>query len=105
MLKKYILECDKCGKEIDGMNEEVWSYNGEDICNDCNNTETKQQNGGNVMSENMSTVKVSAIKAETQKAWLATLEDGKEIWFPKSQCKMEDNEIKIPEWLAKEKGI
>lgn len=35
-------------------------------------------------------------------------EDGKgsrEIWFPKSQAKVEDGKIIVPAWIAKEKGI
>ena len=31
--------------------------------------------------------------------------DSREIWFPKSQAKIEDGKIIVPVWMAKEKGI
>jgi hypothetical protein len=52
-----------------------------------------------------SRVKVASIKHETPKAWLAIMEDSKEIWFPKSQCKLSDDLMTVPNWLLKEKGV
>jgi hypothetical protein len=57
------------------------------------------------MDEVMSTLEVRSIKHETPKAWLAILEDDKEVWFPKSQCKMDGNTLSVPGWLLKEKGL
>lgn len=49
---------------------------------------------------------VKSIKHETPKAWLAILEDGSEVWFPKSQCsKKEDNTLLVPDWLLETKNI
>ena len=51
------------------------------------------------------TITVKSIKHETDKAWLAILEDNSEVWFPKSQCSMLDNAIKVPGWLAEAKSL
>ena len=49
---------------------------------------------------------IKSVKHETSKAWLAILKDDSEVWFPKSQCSMEkDNLISVPEWLMKAKNI
>ena len=53
----------------------------------------------------MKDIKVDSIKHETPKAWLVILEDKKEVWFPKSQCKYEDGIMSVPEWLCKEKDL
>lgn len=55
----------------------------------------------------MDTVKidVDGITRETDKAKLFQTAEG-EIWIPVSQIEDEtDDEITIPEWLAKEKGL
>jgi hypothetical protein len=46
------------------------------------------------------------IKWETDKAWLVVM-DGKELWFPKSQCSINTKKkiIIIPDWLATEKEL
>jgi hypothetical protein len=43
---------------------------------------------------------------ETNKAWLLDIQ-GEEIWIPKSQCDIneDDHTIEIPEWLADKKGL
>ncbi len=50
-------------------------------------------------------INVKSVKQETDKAWLTVLEDGSEVWFPKSQCSMEDNKIHVPGWLVKAKDL
>ena len=56
--------------------------------------------------EDARTISLKSVKHETPKAWLAILDDDKEVWFPKSQCEMtEDNKLSVPEWLLKEKGL
>lgn len=52
----------------------------------------------------MTEVEIKSIKHETPKAWLAIMEDDREIWFPKSQCELNDGVLSVPEWLMKEKG-
>ena len=51
------------------------------------------------------TLNIQSVKRETPKAWLAILKNGSEIWFPKSQCSIDDNSLTLPDWLAKAKGI
>ena len=53
------------------------------------------------------TIKYSSIKAQTGKAYLIMFPDNTSSWLPKSQIKLKTktNEIKIPKWLAREKGI
>jgi len=43
---------------------------------------------------------------ETEIAWLVKI-DKEEIWFPKSQCELDedDKKVEVPEWLAIEKGL
>ena len=57
--------------------------------------------------EDAKVLDIKSVKLETPKAWLAILEDGIEIWFPKSQCSMGENTLKItvPEWLLRAKDI
>lgn len=47
------------------------------------------------------------IKAETDKAYLFTLEDGREIWAPKSQVDLLETRdaVRMPMWLAREKEL
>jgi hypothetical protein len=46
------------------------------------------------------------IKAETEKAYLFS-NDETSVWLPKSQCQWDDtdNEMTMPEWLAKDKEL
>ena len=46
------------------------------------------------------------IVAETDMAWLVRI-DGEEYWLPQSQCEINEDyqQIRIPNWLAKEKEI
>lgn len=39
---------------------------------------------------------------ETPRAWLVEIE-GREHWLPKSQCRLTDKRIEIPNWLWREK--
>lgn len=48
---------------------------------------------------------VKSIKHETPKSWLAVLEDNSEVWFPKSQCTLEDNTLTVPDWLIEAKNL
>ena len=58
-------------------------------------------------------INVESILRETSAAFLVELEDGTQLWIPKSQMAdpddykegMGDCVISITEWLAKEKGI
>jgi len=52
-------------------------------------------------------IDVKDVKIETDKAWLAILKDGNEVWFPKSQCNMQMNktQLVVPEWLLKAKSL
>ena len=65
------------------------------------------------MSKPSVTVAVKIVQRETDKALLVALEDGQEIWMPKSQI-MSGSEVssegdsgmmKISEWIAGEKGL
>ena len=56
------------------------------------------------------TITIEKIVRETDKAVLITCEIewagarlGREIWFPKSQIKVEDSTLLCPAWLAKAK--
>jgi len=51
------------------------------------------------------TLNVESIKRETEKAWLTVFDNGDEVWLPKSQCKLKDNKISIPSWLARANNI
>lgn len=44
---------------------------------------------------------------ESDSAWLIRTADGDEVWLPKSQCELDedDNRVDVPEWLAIEKGL
>lgn len=41
---------------------------------------------------------------ETDEAWLLDI-DCEEMWFPKACCRIEDNYITMPVWLADDKGL
>ena len=49
---------------------------------------------------------VEAVTAETDKAWLVTIE-GSEYWLPKSQCELDSKRktVSIPKWLARQKEL
>ena len=53
-----------------------------------------------------STVKLDVIEIlhDTAKAWNIKLNDGI-YWLPKSQCRIVNKQVYIPEWLAKSKEI
>lgn len=51
------------------------------------------------------TIKIKSVKHETDMAWLAILEDGSEVWFPKSQCSLKENSLLVPDWLVEAKNI
>jgi hypothetical protein len=57
------------------------------------------------MMNDLMNVSIKSVKHETPKAWLTILEDNQEIWFPKSQCKIDGTTISAPRWLVKEKGL
>jgi len=47
-----------------------------------------------------------SIIRETENAWLIRLDNGDELFFPKSQTDWEGHELwSIPHWLAEEKGL
>jgi hypothetical protein len=56
---------------------------------------------------------VDLIKSETDRAFLVVLEDGEEVWLPKSQISDPDDymagdenvALSITEWIADQKGI
>lgn len=50
-------------------------------------------------------IKIKNVKHETPKAWLAIMEDDKEVWLPKSQCQLKENVMSIPDWLVEEKEL
>lgn len=50
-------------------------------------------------------IPINGIAKETEKAWQIILDTGEIIWFPKSQCRIVDGVLFVPEWIAKEKGI
>lgn len=58
------------------------------------------------MEDENRTIDYDELKTETNKAWLLDIE-GEEIWFPKSQCDLDEESscIEIPKWLAKAKGL
>ena len=41
---------------------------------------------------------------ETDMSWLLDI-DCEEIWFPKSLCRIEENEIIMPYWLAEKNNL
>lgn len=59
------------------------------------------------------TLKVAKVEAVSPKAILVHLEDGQEVWLPKSQLQDADSfvkgaenlEIQASEWIAGEKGL
>lgn len=58
----------------------------------------------------MSKVTVEKVVRETEKAYLVAVEvengagrRGKEVWWPKSQVKMHDGYMEVPEWLVEAK--
>jgi len=51
------------------------------------------------------TIKLDAtVIKQTEKAWQVKLPSGF-YWLPKSQCRMVNNKIYIPKWLADSKQI
>lgn len=42
---------------------------------------------------------------ETENAWQIKLLNGEIYWFPKSQCRIIDNYILVPEWLIIKNNI
>ena len=58
-------------------------------------------------TDELHAVDYEKILIETQKAWLVGISDDFEVWLPKSECKLdnENNIIYIPFWLVSEKGI
>lgn len=44
------------------------------------------------------------IVVETDMSWLLDI-DCEEIWFPKSLCRIEENEIIMPYWLAEKNNL
>lgn len=47
------------------------------------------------------------VETETDLAWLFEIDGGEQVWFPKSQCELDDSQtsILVPLWLAKAKGL
>lgn len=58
------------------------------------------------MSDKMRPYHYDNLEHETDEAWLLRM-DVYNIWFPKSQCNINEDEeiIEVPEWLAIEKGL
>lgn len=56
---------------------------------------------------------VSLVKRETEKAFLLRLEDGSEVWVPRSQVSEpddyeegdEDCTVSVTEWFAEKEGL
>lgn len=65
------------------------------------------------MSKASVSISVKSVQRETPKALLVALENGQEIWMPKSQIMSgsevssegDSGEMKISEWIAGEKGL
>ena len=49
-------------------------------------------------------IEYDSILHETDGAWLLEI-DGDHIWFPKSQCDLDEEYIWCPEWLAEKKRL
>ncbi len=49
----------------------------------------------------------ASVEKKTEKAFLLTMESGEELWFPKSQCKLNErtSEVEVPKWMAVDKGL
>jgi hypothetical protein len=47
----------------------------------------------------------ATLRHETDAAWLLDVGESEPVWFPKSQCEFDGDELQCPEWLAIEKGI
>lgn len=60
------------------------------------------RNGGE--NEEKYSILFDKLITETADAWLLDI-DGVETWFPKSLCKIEDNHITMPYWLAEERDL
>ena len=58
-------------------------------------------------------LEVAKIERETDAAFLLTLEDGEQVWIPKSQISDpeelkagdEDLTVSVSEWIAEQKGL
>ena len=59
------------------------------------------------MATEMVKVYFEELIRESDQAWFIFLEDGREIWFPKSQCELDEDEkwIDMPDWLAFDEGL
>lgn len=55
----------------------------------------------------METIYFERLVHQTTDAWLIETDSGDEVWLPKSQCELDedDNTVEVPEWLAIEKGL
>lgn len=63
--------------------------------------------GDTMADDEMVEVFVELLIRETPDAWLILTAYDEEVWLPKSQVELDDDEsvVRVPEWLALEKGL
>ena len=68
---------------------------------------TSSQRGVTMGRESETIIIAGEIKVSTGEAWLVTLDNGEEVWLPKSECHhyAEHHKFSVPRWLADKKGI
>lgn len=60
----------------------------------------------NIRSQIDLDINYDELVTETEAAWLLSI-DGREVWLPKSQCRIYEKTkvIYVPEWLATERDL
>ena len=72
-----------------------------------------KKRGEAMSASNWVHLEVAKIERETEAAYLLTLEDGEQVWIPKSQISDpdelkavdEDLTVSVSEWIADQKGL